>query len=100
MRKPAKKTERSPAAPADGLPFDWMDYRIPDPVLERNADHRLAMHQDDVRVRASLLKRLGWPRESALHRCLGNQEWAFETYGVSPLSKDETRTLVKATFDR
>jgi len=98
MRKTAKKTERSPAA--GGLPFDWMDYHVPDAVLERNADHRLAMQQDDVRVRASLLRRLGWPREHALHRCLGNQEWASEMHGECPLSKDETRTLVKAAYDR
>jgi len=101
MRKVAKRSERfAPSGPEAGLPFDWMGYRVPDPILDRNADRRFSMHEDDVRVRASLLGRLGFPRDFALHRCLGNQEWAFELHGECPLSKDETRTLVRAAFDR
>lgn len=101
MRKTGKKTERSTGRlPSEGLPFDWMEARIPDGILDRNADRRFAMHEEDVRVRASLLHRLGRPRDYALHRCLGNQEWAFDLYGECPLSKDEIRTLVRAAFDR
>ncbi len=99
MRKATRRSERCPT-PAAGLPFDWMEARIPDAVLDRNAERRLAMHEDDVHIRASLLARLGRTRDHALHRCLGNQDWAFEFHGECPLSKDETRVLVRAAFDR
>lgn len=82
------------------MPFDWMHAHVPAAVQERNARNRRAMHEDDVRIRSSLLRRLGYPQDYAVHRCLGNQQWAFELRGTPALEVGEVNTLVEAVYKR
>lgn len=82
------------------MPFDWMDYPIPQHLLDRHAKAREQMHADEVSVRAGLFRRLGYGRDHALHRVLGNLEWGYELAGKNPLSKAEVRRIVGAVYDR
>lgn len=82
------------------MSFDWMHAHVPDFIVDRNRSHQRKMHEDEVRVRAALLRRLGHAQEQALHRCLGNEQWAFEMKGASPLTEQDIRAIVEGVYKR
>lgn len=83
------------------MEFDWMTAELPREIIARNAESRVAMAKDDVRLRASLLRRLGYDAAYAKHRLLGNQRWAYELVpGASGLSEKELMAEVDAAYAR
>lgn len=80
--------------------FDWMTAHVPPHVVARGTTARQRMHAEEIRGRASLLKRLGYPEAYALHRCLSNLEDAFALHGTSPLTHEEVRKLVADVYQR
>lgn len=82
------------------MAFDWMESPLPADIAERNEQHRTRMAEEDVRIRARLLHRLGHSEADATHRCLGNRTWAHEPHGRPVLSEDDVRRLVKETWKR
>lgn len=82
------------------MPFDWMHSRIPEGVQQRNRQHRIRMHRDEIRYRAGLFRRLGHPQDYAVHRCLGNVAWGFELGGHTPLEHDDIVSIVREVYGR
>ncbi len=83
------------------MDFDWMNVELPQDILERNAEHRADAAKQDVRVKASLLRRLGYDAAYAKHRALGNQRWSWELVpGATAISEKQLREEVKAAFAR
>ena len=77
------------------MPFDWMS-------TSSHAPHRSASdaYANEVRERAGLFRRLGHPKATAIHRCLGNIAWAFSASGQPPLSAAQVRKIVGEVYDR
>ena len=82
------------------MPFDWMHTEVPSLVVDRNQRKRRAMHEAEIRNRASLLLRLGYDQAYAVRRCMGNQVWSFDTRGVAPLTNEEVSGIVEGVFKR
>ena len=83
------------------MDFDWMNYELPQDIQQRNAERRQAQAKADARVRAGLLRRLGYDADYAKHRVLGNQEWAWELVPGKPAaSKTELEAEVAWAFNR
>jgi hypothetical protein len=80
--------------------FDWMDAEAPEATRDRGTEMRLATYAEEVRIRASLLKRLGYDQDYALHRCMGNIGWAYEMGGTPPLNRAEVKRLVGEIYAR
>ena len=66
------------------MDFDWMDYQLPADIVQRNAEGRVRQQRAEARLRAGLLRRLGYDQAHALHRVLGNQAWAWEMMPGKP----------------
>jgi len=83
------------------MEFDWMHYELPQDIQRRNAERRQAQSKADARIRAGLLRRLGYDVAYAKHRVLGNQEWAWELVpGKSAATKAELKAEVDWAFNR
>ncbi len=82
------------------MPFSWMQSS---PSGERRhpvSDDCGEVYRAEVRQRAGLLRRLGYSKAHAVHRCLGNISWAFSTQGRPPISAKDVRLLVTEIYDR
>ena len=79
------------------MPFAWMD-ETSEPDSDRGSEARSAACEKELWERASLLKRLGHDKATALHRCLGNVAWAFTVQGQPPLSPAQIRKIVSAVY--
>jgi hypothetical protein len=77
------------------MPFDWMS--TPSPAPRRSAAEAF---EDEIRERAGLFKRLGHPKSTAVHRCLGNIAWTFSASGKPPVSAAQVRKLVSEIYER
>jgi hypothetical protein len=83
------------------MEFDWMEYKLPTDVIQRNAVSRARQVRDDARVRAKLLRRLGYDQEFATQRVLGNSAWACELLPNGKIASDEDlRAAVAEAFAR
>ncbi len=82
------------------MPFDWLEPHVPESVRAEDPTRRRQGCENDVRVRAALLQRLGREQDAALQRCLGNLAWAYELAGSAPLTSDEVRALVAEVYAR
>jgi len=83
------------------MDFDWMNVELPQDIIERNAEHRADMARNDVRVHASLLRRLGHDAAYAKHRLLGNQGWAAELIPDSAvLTAEQVREQIAKAYAR
>ena len=83
------------------MDFDWMNAELPQDVIARHAEHRARQAKNDVRVRAALLRRLGYDAVYAKHRLLGNRAWAWELVpGAAALSVKELKAEVEAAYAR
>lgn len=93
---PAAKAQAPAAAPAPQAakasggrgPFPWHDAQVPAGVSASFGDKFLDMHRRELKDRASMLRRLGYPREETLRRCEAYAEWEFEPFHSSPLHKE------------
>ncbi len=82
------------------MAFDWMHATLPEHLHARHVAAREAMHRDEIRARAALLRRLGYPADYAVHRCLGNLDWGFELRGEPPVDREAVHALVEAVYSR
>lgn len=80
------------------MAFDWLESDVPASVRAQGAAKFKAQQEDEVRGRASLLRRLGYPKSYAEFRCLRNQAWAFEGGGRAPLTQAEVKALVAGAY--
>lgn len=80
------------------MPFDWLQPHVPAAVRARDPQRRAASAEADVRARAGLLQRLGYPQPYAVHRALGNLAWAYDSGGDAPLSADQVRAAVADVY--
>jgi len=76
------------------MPFCWMD---------ENADSEPSGNQAtattlEIRDRASLLRRLGYSKADAVHRCLGNIAWSHSVAGTPALSPTQIRKIVSEVY--
>jgi len=76
------------------MPFCWMDEQTP-PV---DADSQSDATTHEVRDRAGLLRRLGYSKSDAVHRCLGNVAWAHSVAGTPALSPTQIRKIVGEVY--
>jgi hypothetical protein len=60
------------------MPFDWYRYKVPEWYNATFPEKRLAMYMDDMRVKATLLRNLGYDKEYVKLRLRGNVRWAYE----------------------
>ncbi len=76
------------------MPFCWMDEEKPRVAVGAQADATAQEIQD----RAALLRRLGYSKADAVHRCLGNVAWAHSVSGTPALSPTQIRKLVSEVY--
>jgi|GEM_PF-1945905 len=60
------------------MPFDWYHAKIPPFVIETFPSKRLKMYLDDMKIKATILRNLGYDREYVRMRLRGNIRWAYE----------------------
>ncbi len=83
------------------MDFDWMNVELPRDILVRNAERRADMARNDVRARASMLRRLGHDAAYAKHRLLGNRAWAAELIpGGAVLTAKQVREEIAKAYAR
>jgi hypothetical protein len=80
------------------MPFDWLDSKVPASVRERGPAARKRMHEDEIRQRAGLLRRLGHDQDTAVRRCLAHLGNGFDVIGTAPISEKEVRALVAHVY--
>jgi len=79
------------------MPFCWMDETADTAPVEGQTS-RVESTERDVRERAALLRRLGYSKTDAVHRCLGNVAWAFSVHGKPAITPARVRKLVSAVY--
>ena len=79
--------------------FDWMNSPAKNPQ-QRDPASRAQALRHEVRERAGLFKRMGYPKAHAIHRCLGNIAWAYAQAGKPPVSAAEVRRIVDLVYGR
>jgi len=52
----------------------------------------------DVLEKAALLRRLGYSKTDAIHRCMGNIAWAFSVQGKPAITPARLRKLVGSVY--
>lgn len=83
------------------MDFDWMNVELPRPILERNAAVRAASEAAEIRIHASLLRRLGYDAAYTKHRLLGNRRWTWELVpGSAAINEKQLRAEVDAAYSR
>lgn len=82
------------------MSFDWMQTTTATRQPSGGAARRTEVLSDEIRQRAGLFLRLGYPRAHAVHRCLGNIAWAYAEAGKPPISAAEVRRLVDDVYRR
>ena len=81
------------------MPFCWMD-ETEEAAPKRNEDDRRSSTEHDVRSRAQLMRRLGYPKSDAVHRCLGNLAWAYSVSGQPAVSPARVRKIVSEVYGK
>ena len=77
------------------MPFCWMDEESGS-VVETTTKAETAINE--IRERASLLRRLGYAKADAVHRCLGNVAWAHSVSGTPAVSPSQIRKTVGEVY--
>jgi len=80
------------------MPFCWMDEKT-DSGPAGGYVSRVETTENEVRARSALLRRLGYSRAEAVHRCLGNVAWAFSVHGSPAITPARLRKLVASVYD-
>ena len=76
------------------MPFCWMDEQTPPADGGSQAD--ATAHE--LRERAGLLRRLGYSKSDAVHRCPGNVAWAHSLSGTPALSPTQIRKIIGEVY--
>jgi hypothetical protein len=79
------------------MPFCWMDETTESTPVEGHTS-RGETTENEVRDRASLLRRLGYSQADAVHRCLGNVAWAFSVQGKPAITPARIRKVVLSVY--
>ena len=79
------------------MPFCWMD-EASDAASQTSGLSREEVAEADVLERASLLRRLGYSKADAVHRCMGNIAWAFSVQGKPAITPARLRKLVGSVY--
>ena len=82
------------------MSFDWMQTTTANGQSSGASARRTEVLSDEIRERAGLFRRLGYPRAHAVHRCLGNIAWAYSEAGKPPISAAEVRRIVDDVYRR
>lgn len=82
------------------MPFDWLVPDVPASVRARGPERLKAQHTDEVRVRAALLRRLGYDEAFATWRCQRNLAWGYERAGEAPLTAAQVAEVVAEVYRR
>ncbi len=64
------------------MPFKWYHYKVPEWYSETFPAKRLTMYLDDMKVKATLLRNLGYDKDYVKLRLRGNVRWAYEMTAV------------------
>ena len=80
------------------MSFDYLVSKIPDQVRKRAPASNKRMHEEEIRYRAALYRRLGRDKDTAVQRCLAHLAWTYEIAGKSPVSDREVKALVEAVY--
>ena len=81
------------------MPFDWYHYDVPKWYRETFSEKRLSMYLDDMRVRATLLRNLGYKKDYVMARLRGNVRWAYEMVKV-PVYIEQVEAVVEEVFSK
>ncbi len=81
------------------MPFCWMDENE-DTAPAGNESERRTSTELDVRTRAQLMRRLGYAKADAVHRCLGNLAWAYSVSGQPAVSPARVRKIVAEVYGK
>ena len=81
------------------MPFCWLD-EDGEAARAGGGDGRRIATENDVRARAQLMRRLGYAKSDAIHRCLGNLAWAFSVAGKPPVSPARVRSIVAEVYGK
>jgi hypothetical protein len=81
------------------MPFDWYHTTLPKSLKASGAARRKAMYLEEVRSRASLMRRLGYSKEATLNRVKKNLEWGFELH-ERPAFIDLIPEVVDSVYNR
>ena len=79
------------------MPFSWMEEKS-DPAPKSSAEGSKEATETELKERAALMRRLGYSKADALHRCLGNLAWAYSVAGTPDLSPARVRKLVGEVY--
>ncbi|MFZ5480317.1 MAG: hypothetical protein ACOZNI_26370 [Myxococcota bacterium] len=80
------------------MPFPWLQSRVPDSIRTRGPASHKRMHEDEVRQRAALLRRLGRDQATAVSRCMAHLGWGYEIAGEAPIGEAEVKALVAHVY--
>ena len=81
------------------MPFCWLD-EDGEAARPDSDDERRVATENDVRARAQLMRRLGYAKSDAVHRCMGNLAWAFSVAGRPPVSPARVRSIVAEVYGK
>jgi len=81
------------------MPFDWYHYDVPKWYKETFPEKRLSMYLDDMRVRATLLRNLGYKKDYVMARLRGNVRWAYEMV-KAPEYVEKVEAVVEEVFSK
>jgi hypothetical protein len=79
------------------MPFCWMDEGAANSG-EESGQTRAESTAVEIKDRAQLMRRLGYAKSAALHRCLGNVAWAYSVSGTPALSPAKIRKIVGEAY--
>ena len=80
------------------MPFPWLDSKVPASVRARGPAEHKRMHEDEIRQRATLYRRLGRDQATAAARCLAHLAWGYDLVGKAPLTEKAVRALVAQVY--
>lgn len=80
------------------MAFDWYESKVPKQVQARFPESRKRMHEQEIRYRAGLYRRLGRDQETAVARCLAQLSWGYEAGGEAPVAEADVRRIVGEVY--
>jgi|MDTA01.1.fsa_nt_gb hypothetical protein len=81
------------------MPFCWMDENDAQEA-KGNEQSRKAATTSELRERAALMRRLGYSKSDAVHRCMGNLAWAFSVSGQPAVTPAMVRKIVSEVYGK
>lgn len=95
----APASTADPALPGSGPQvFVWLSPSPSSEALRQNQARGRQVRRRELRERAALLRRLGYPAEAVQVRLLAYDAWEYEPFHVSP-SRSDIAQIVAEVFD-